>query len=108
MDYPLRSRRGLTSNPDLTVSSPSQDSTKEAASDFYIPSASSTKQAYPYEKSTAPVPAVASKHRPKPSFVESLGGNFNLSRGEGRVLAGLVLLGSVVRFWRIDRPDSVV
>lgn len=42
------------------------------------------------------------------SFVESFGGGLNLSRGEGRVLAGLVLLGSVVRFWRLDRPSSVV
>ena len=51
--------------------------------------------------------SISAKQRSE-SFVESFGGGLNLSDGEGRVLAGLLLLGALVRFWRLDRPSSVV
>ncbi|SCV70352.1 BQ2448_1746 [Microbotryum intermedium] len=39
---------------------------------------------------------------------DRMGGGFNLGPGEGRVLLGLLLLGSVVRLYKIGRPSSVV
>lgn len=42
------------------------------------------------------------------AFWDAIGGGLKLGKGESRVLAGLTLLGSVVRFWQIGRPSSVV
>ena len=42
------------------------------------------------------------------SRMNRIGGGLNLGHGEARLLCGLTLLGSVVRFWKIGRPSSVV
>lgn len=42
------------------------------------------------------------------TFWTKVGGGLELSKGENRVLAGLVLLAGVVRLWMIGRPSSVV
>lgn len=43
------------------------------------------------------------------SWWSRVGGGLDVIQpGENRVLAGLVLLGAVVRYWHIARPSSVV
>lgn len=74
----------------------------EAKEQFYVPSVDAPRpSAQFYAKA-------ASKHRAKPTFFDALGGGLNLGPGESRVLLGLLVLGAVVRFWRLDRPSSVV
>ncbi|KDE07476.1 hypothetical protein MVLG_02340 [Microbotryum lychnidis-dioicae p1A1 Lamole] len=45
---------------------------------------------------------------PRNTVWDRMGGGFNLGPGEGRLLLGLFLLGSVVRLYKIGRPSSVV
>jgi dolichyl-phosphate-mannose-protein mannosyltransferase len=109
MDQPLRARRGLTSITQPESSSASFASTIKQ--DSYSDNISSTTNQNGNKFTNGAVQeklSASSRHRAKPSFIESLGGGFNLSKGEGRILAGLILLGSIVRFYRIDRPASVV
>lgn len=66
--------------------------------EFYIPSSNSKPI---YKPSKADRDEI-------PGFWDGLGGGLNLVKGEGRVLAGLLVLGSVVRFWKLGDPSSVV
>lgn len=93
-DLPLRSRKLAGEHG----AAPSADT-----SPFYIPSSSQPRPAAIYAKSDRTI-----KSRGRTSFWESLGGGLALGKGETRVLAGLTLLGSVVRFWHLGRPGGVV
>ncbi|GAA5876172.1 hypothetical protein JCM3774_003518 [Rhodotorula dairenensis] len=53
--------------------------------------------------------AKAARSRPPAGLWSRVGGGLDVVQpGENRVLAGLVLLGAVVRYWHIARPSSVV
>lgn len=53
--------------------------------------------------------AKASKHQIRSTWWSRVGGGLDVIQpGENRVLAGLLLLGAVVRYWHIARPSSVV
>lgn len=106
----MRSRRvvgGTTNNggqdsPSLDSNNNNHDQYFNGANNISTTSPPSTKSGHTYGKLSG------SKLKTKPTFWEKLGGGLHLTSGETRVLAGLILLGSVVRFWRIDRPTSVV
>ena len=93
-DLPLRSRK--------LAGEHAPGATGLDTSPFHIPSQSQPRPTAIYAKSDR------LKSRGMPSFWDGIGGGLALGKGETRVLAGLTLLGSVVRFWHLGRPGGVV
>lgn len=99
-DVPLRARKIGT---DHISPAPSFASGADSSPAFYIPSQSQPRPTAIYAKGDR-----ANKARGRRTFWDSIGGKLALGKGETRVLAGLTILGAVVRFWHIGRPSSVV
>lgn len=120
---PLRSRsrpvQQSTTSSESMDAMPGARSTASSPSALAAANASSSKTRQDWEKArpvdtAKPVSLTnrstssTAKHRSSNSRWDKLGGGLNLAQGETRVLAGLTLLGSVVRLWKIGRPSSVV
>ena len=113
---PLRSRR--LGDRSLGAASTSTYVAPPAAADAYT-SDKPTESAKPSSYASRPRKASLSDDRPlakasrsrtgTTSWWSRVGGGLDVIQpGENRVLAGLVLLGAVVRYWHIARPSSVV
>ncbi|BGP49458.1 Dolichyl-phosphate-mannose--protein mannosyltransferase 1 [Rhodotorula kratochvilovae] len=115
---PLRARRLAQDRP-LTPAASTPASTAQPAQP-YPPAAQYAPQGSPLAKQglttrtrkpsiAGDAPAPHPRATRSSSFWRRCGGGLDqIQHGESRVIAGLVLLGAVVRYWKIGRPSSVV
>lgn len=102
MEQPLRARKPVVDHS----TSPYPPQNKDKQDD--VPFSLSGRHATPPSATTRSTTKVIPASKQRKTFWTAIGGGLDLQKGESRVLMGLTLLGAVVRFWHIGRPDSVV
>ncbi|GAA5939861.1 uncharacterized protein JCM15063_004328 [Sporobolomyces koalae] len=115
MSEPLRSRRAPPIDPTASPSIGSTGSYAPAPAPPHVTTDTSTSR-FGFastdkptltNRSSKPERAIPESKRIRTKW-DKLGGGLNLQPGETRVITGLVMLGAVVRYWKIGRPSSVV